>query len=75
LETDSATSCVVLYPPLRGIIQLTNSATLSELEFHNKSKFRKEIFFVDLEENFLMKHAVDYVPPSADKIIDFTRSK
>jgi len=30
-------NCGVLYPPLRGIVQLTNSATLSELEFHNKS--------------------------------------
>jgi hypothetical protein len=29
-------SCGVLCPPLRGIVQLTNSATLSELEFHNK---------------------------------------
>jgi len=35
LETDSTASYVVLYPPLRGIVQLTNSATLSELEFHN----------------------------------------
>ena len=29
-------SCVVLYPPLRGIVQLANSAALAELEFHNK---------------------------------------
>jgi len=26
----------VLNPPLRGIVQLTNSATLWKLEFHNK---------------------------------------
>jgi hypothetical protein len=26
LETDSAASCGVLNPPLRGIVQLTNSA-------------------------------------------------
>jgi hypothetical protein len=29
-------SCGVLNPPLRGIVQLTNSALLAELEFHNK---------------------------------------
>jgi len=28
LETDSATSCGVLYPPIYGIVQLTNSAAL-----------------------------------------------
>jgi hypothetical protein len=28
LETYFAASCEVLYPPLRGIVQLTNSATL-----------------------------------------------
>ena len=32
-------SCGVLYPPLRGIVQLTNSAALAELEFHNKIVF------------------------------------
>jgi len=30
-------SCGVLYPTLRGIVQLTNSAALAELEFHNKN--------------------------------------
>jgi DNA-binding Lrp family transcriptional regulator len=35
LETDSKARCGVLYPPLCGIVQLTNSTTLSELEFHN----------------------------------------
>ena len=40
------------YPPLRGIVQLTNSAALAELEFHNKSKNqalilvgKKQLFF------------------------------
>ena len=40
--------CGVLYPPLRGIVQLTNSAVpsmrrvylLAELEFHNKSRIK-----------------------------------
>jgi len=38
LETDSAASCVVLNPPLRGIVQLTNSATLRfrNWSFNNK---------------------------------------
>ena len=38
LDTDFATSYGVLYLPLRGIVQLTNSATLAELEFHNNQK-------------------------------------
>ena len=31
------------YPPLRGIVQLTNSAALAELGFHNKIVGSKEL--------------------------------
>ncbi|MEI6609927.1 MAG: hypothetical protein WCO53_09325 [Deltaproteobacteria bacterium] len=36
LETYSTASCGVFNPPLRGIVQLTNSAALAELEFHKE---------------------------------------
>jgi hypothetical protein len=41
LETGSAASCGVLNPPLRGIVQLTNSATLRfrNWSFNNKNGF------------------------------------
>jgi hypothetical protein len=43
LEKDAAASCGVLNPPLRGIVQLTNSATLRfrNWSFNNKCKKAK----------------------------------
>jgi hypothetical protein len=47
LETDAAASCGVLNPPLRGIVQLTNSATL---------RFRNWSFTINPEKGcFYMK--------------------
>jgi hypothetical protein len=48
LETNSAASCGVLYPPLCGIVQLTNSAALRfrNWSFTNKIQIlMKEAFY------------------------------
>ena len=48
LETDSKARCVMLYPPLRGIVQLTNSDTLrpasAGLRFRNWSFTNKRYY-------------------------------
>ncbi len=46
LETDSAASCGVLYPPLRGIVQLTNSAALRLRNWSFSNKWSIAGFFL-----------------------------
>jgi competence protein ComEC len=46
LETDSAASCGVLYPPLCGIVQLTNSAALRFRNWSFNNKWSTAGFFL-----------------------------
>jgi hypothetical protein len=62
LETDSKARCGVLYPPLRGIVQLTNSAALrpacAGLRFRNWS-FTNKIILIIIALILLAAPAVD----------------
>jgi len=67
LETNSAASCGVLYPPLCGIVQLTNSVALrfrnwsftNKVEqFSNSSEWEKAVIIFSIISTIRAKNAI-----------------